>query len=209
MGTGVSFLPGALYGITRGNWLEALLAGIALTTISAAATMLVQYTAVFTDLERMYRWTLGGFTDMTSNEWPTLVTAVVCIVPTSIYLISRSHALNALAAGPIVAASLGVDASKVERRNFFACAILIAVAVGISGPIGFVGLLVPHLCRRLFSRDARSVLVMSGLCGAILLIVCDTIARILLAPDQLPVGVLTALLGAPLFLVLLRKKPNV
>ena len=115
--------------------------------------------------------------------------------------------LNILARGPQQAAALGVAVRRIEWLLHLAAALLAATAVTVAGSIGFVGLIVPHLLRLIIGNDQRVLLPASALAGGILLVLADTLARTLIAPEQLPVGVITALLGVPAFLYLLHRSP--
>jgi iron complex transport system permease protein len=114
--------------------------------------------------------------------------------------------LNALALGEEMAAHLGIEPRHLRRILLIAVTALTAVAVAFSGTIGFVGLIVPHILRLIVGPDHRMLLPASALGGAILLTLCDTLARTVLAPAELPIGIITALLGAPFFLFLLRRR---
>lgn len=109
-----------------------------------------------------------------------------------------------MALGDEQAIALGIDANRVKLIIFISSSLMIAGIVSFVGLIGFVGLIVPHIIRLLFGSDNRLLLPLSGFGGAIFLVVCDTISRIAIAPSELPIGVITALIGAPLFLYLLR-----
>ena len=117
-----------------------------------------------------------------------------------------AFALNLVAQGDETAAHLGVDVPRVRRWVFAGTALMIGASVAVSGLIGFVGLIVPHLLRLAFGSDHRLLVPASALGGAVFLVVADTLARVVLAPTELPVGALTALVGGPLFLVLLRRE---
>ena len=114
-----------------------------------------------------------------------------------------SKALNALLLGESEARHLGIDVQKVKRRLIILTTLGVGVSVAIAGMIGFVGLVVPHIVRLLIGPDHRSLLPVSALAGGILLVIADTVARVIISPTELPTGILTALLGAPLFILLL------
>ncbi len=124
----------------------------------------------------------------------------------AIVMYRDGKALNLLVMGEETALQLGIDVEKTKKRLFFAASLLTAVAVSASGIIGFVGLLVPHMMRLTFGADHRILLPAAALFGASFLAGADTIARMAMAPAELPVGVITALCGAPFFIYLLRKK---
>jgi len=182
-----------------------LLAGITLTMFCSAASMLVSYSADFIEIWRMVDWLMGGFTDV---GWPKLQLAVVPIAVGLAVLIGASRALNALAGGVEAAASVGVAVGRTQTLVFGVASLLVGACIAMAGPIGFVGLMVPHAVRALIGPDHRIVIPASILIGGAFLVACDAIARLALGPyNPLPVGVVTALLGAPFFLgLLLRHK---
>ncbi len=120
------------------------------------------------------------------------------------------HALNAIALGEAEAFHMGIDVEKVKRGIVLFCALAVGVSVSLSGIIGFVGLVVPHLIRTTFQADHRLVMPASLLGGPLLLLLADLVSRIVVAPSELPIGVVTALVGAPVFIFLLirAKKKN-
>ena len=115
--------------------------------------------------------------------------------------------LNLLSLGADSAESRGLDVKKAQRAAFFSASLATGAAVSVGGPIGFVGIIIPHLVRLLVGPDHRLVLPASALFGAAFLVGCDVVARTILAPVELPVGIITALIGGPFFLWLLIKKP--
>ncbi|MCB9559664.1 MAG: iron ABC transporter permease [Kofleriaceae bacterium] len=177
-----------------------LLAGVTVAMLCAAASMLVQYTAEFAEVSRMVRWMMGGFEVV---RYGTLLRAGVAIGIGLLILLSLARDLNALAAGAEAAASVGVSVGRAQSLVFIAASLLVGASIAIGGPIGFVGLMVPHALRALVGPDHRVLLPASMLAGGALLVLCDTFARLAIAPAQLPVGIVTALLGAPFFLMIL------
>ena len=181
-----------------------LLAGVTLALVCSAASMLIQYTATFTESYRILRWMMGGL------DWippADLGRAALVVAVGLVLLLARARDLNALAAGPDAAASVGVDAPRAMRVAYAAAALVVGAVVAVAGPIGFVGLVVPHALRALVGPDHRALMPVSILGGAAFVVVCDTLGRVVLAPAQLPVGVVTALLGGPFFLgMLVREK---
>lgn len=147
-------------------------------------------------------WTMGSFA---SASWfdVALVAPVVLVGVGGV--IGHSKDLNLLLAGSETAQSLGVEVEKVKRRLLFFTTLMVAFAVSTCGVIGFVGLTVPHCVRLLFGPDNRKVVPYSIFVGALFMLLCDTLARTVLQPSELPVGSLTALVGAPLFIYLLYK----
>ncbi len=177
-----------------------LLAGVTIAMLCSSASMLVQYTAEFADVSRMVRWMMGGFDVV---RYATLARAAVAIGAGLVILLWLARDLNALAAGPEAAASVGVSVGRAQTLVFVAASLLVGAGIAVAGPIGFIGLIVPHALRAVVGPDHRVLLPASILVGGALLVVCDTFARLAIAPAQLPVGIVTALLGAPFFLLVL------
>lgn len=182
-----------------------LLAGIA---VSAFLTALVSLFIYFSG-ERLHQivfWMMGGLSGAKWNYLRIMIPYVLVGFGV-IYFFARE--LNALLLGEETAAYLGIEVEKLKKVFLAAASLLVAAAVSTSGIIGFVGLVVPHMVRLVAGPDHRFLLPVSALCGAILLIGADTLARTVLAPAELPVGIITALLGAPFFLYLLRKRRKI
>ena len=174
-----------------------ILAGVTVSMFASAAALVVQYSADFVDVSRMVRWMMGGL------EWTPYATLVRTAPPIALglgVLVWLGRDLNGLAAGPEAAASIGVDVGRTQTLAFGAASLLVGASIAIAGPVGFVGLIVPHALRAVIGPDHRALVPASILIGAATLVVCDTLARIFY---ELPVGVVTALLGGPFFLVLL------
>jgi len=126
----------------------------------------------------------------------------------AVVLVAESRSLNLMVLGEEAAEHLGVDLGKTRRRVFVASSLLVGAVVSLSGVITFVGLIVPHLLRRLLGSDNRLLVPASLLGGAAFLVLCDAFARRVLAPSELPVGAITALVGGPFFIYLLRRVPR-
>ncbi|NMA67773.1 MAG: iron chelate uptake ABC transporter family permease subunit, partial [Clostridiaceae bacterium] len=179
-----------------------LLAGIALSAFLSALVSLLTY---FADdrLHQVVFWIMGGLSGATwlkvNIMLPYALLGFGCV-----YFFYRE--LNAMLFGEETARHLGIDTEKVKKILLAGSSLMVAAAVSTSGIIGFVGLVVPHFIRLLIGPDHRHLLPASALLGAALLIVTDTLARTIIAPRELPVGIITALLGAPLFIYLLKKR---
>jgi iron complex transport system permease protein len=187
--------------LTPGSVSGLLLTGLALNAVAMAVVGLCTYLATDEQLRSLSFWTLGS---LAGGSWP--VVAVLGGALAVAYAASRriAQALNALALGEAVAAQVGVDVPRLRTQLIVVVAVLAALAVAWCGLIGFIGLMAPHLVRAAAGADQRAVLPLSMLCGALLLLVADTVARTLVVPAELPVGILTALLGGPAFLLVLR-----
>jgi iron complex transport system permease protein len=180
-----------------------LLAGVTLNSFFSALILFAQYLADFAEVYRAARWLMGDL-DVASfvpvlAVAPLMVVAFVCFA-----LLSSS--LNLLSVGADTAIARGVDVATTQRLAFISASLATGAAVSLSGPIGFVGIVVPHLVRLITGVDHRIVLPASALFGAAFLVVCDLIARTVLAPVEVPIGVITAMLGGPFFLWLLVRK---
>jgi iron complex transport system permease protein len=177
-----------------------VLAGVTISAWCSATSLIVQYTSDFAEVSRMLRWMMGAFdtAQIADLGWLAIPVGAGLMV-----LMAHARALDALAAGPEVAASLGVAVARTERVVFATASLLVGVAIMIAGPIGFVGLIVPHVMRAWIGPDHRALLPASVLGGAVLLALCDTVARVVIAPAQLPTGAVTAMLGGPFFVAIL------
>ena len=177
-----------------------ILIGVALNSLFAAGLMFLQYLADESQLTAIVYWTFG---DTARAQWNSLLLMALCVLPISAYFISRSWHYNALVFGEETALGLGVPVQRLRVWTMFFSSLLAAVLVSLLGVIGFVGLVVPHLSRLIIGSDNRFLLPFSFLFGGVLLLVADTSARLLLAPRMLPVSILTAFIGVPIFLSLL------
>lgn len=177
-----------------------LLAGIAVSALAGAVSGLLSYYADNEMLRQISIWQMGNLS--TANWQRVLVLAVVAILVLSLFP-RESKSLNALLLGESEARHLGIDVQQVKRKLILLTTLGIGTAVAIGGMIGFVGLIVPHIVRLLIGPDHRWLLPASALAGGVLLLLADTIARIIIAPTELPTGILTAILGAPFFIMLL------
>lgn len=175
-----------------------LLTGVVIAAGWGAATALLLALSPDAQLRGMVFWLLG---DLSTSGMPYLAVAALAIGLALV--LPRAPALNVLAQGDLTAQALGVPVPRMRRLLYFVASGCAAMAVATAGTIGFVGLLAPHLARLVLGNDQRILLPGSALAGGALLTVADTVARTVIAPTQLPVGAVTALLGVPLFLYLL------
>ena len=180
-----------------------LLCGVALSSLLSALMSLVTVLSPSASLAlQLSFWLLGG---LSNADWTQNALLLLSLVLGLAILMSSARDLNAAQLGDEEAIALGVDAAKLHRKLLLAASLMSATAVASAGLIGFVGLLAPHAMRQLLGRDARVLVPASALGGAILLGSCDFLARSVRPPTEIPVGILTALLGVPLFLWLVRK----
>ncbi|QHT61072.1 iron ABC transporter permease [Paenibacillus lycopersici] len=180
-----------------------LLSGIAVSMIMSAATNFIVAMAPREEGIRsaMY-WMMGG---LTAAKWDYLTIPALVVVLGTVLLLFQYRALNALLMGEEAAVTLGVDILAFRKYLVIIAALLTGTIVSVSGSIGFVGLMIPHIARLLVGSDHRRVLPVSLLLGAIFIVWSDVLARLLLAPEELPIGIVTALCGGPFFIWLLRR----
>lgn len=179
-----------------------LLGGVAIGAFAAAITTAIVSLADASELRNAFLWLWGG---LSSASWDAvLVIVLYAPIPIAV-LLAASRPLDLLALGEEPAGYLGADVDAVKRRVYLAASLLTAAAVAVSGVIGFVGLVVPHLARLTWGHRHRALLPAAFVGGGALLVVADTLARTVVAPRELPVGVVTALIGVPVFTVLLRR----
>ena len=179
-----------------------LLAGVTVNFFFAALVMLIHYLSDFTQSFRIVRWLMGGL-DITSYK--TLISISPMIFIGFGVLMAFSRDLNVISTGIQSAISRGVEVVKVQKIGFIMASLLTGAVVALSGPIGFVGLIVPHIVRLIVGPDLRILLPASMFFGASFLIMCDTLARTIIAPTEIPVGIITAMLGGPFFVWLLKR----
>ena len=179
-----------------------ILAGVAISSFFASATMLLQYFASDIEVAAAVFWTFG---DLRKAQWPQLAIMTVAMLPAAIYLHWRGWHFNAMIWGDDTAKSLGIDVSSLRLTALFLAALVASVTTAFMGIIGFVGLIAPHVVRMIIGQDHRFLFPYSALAAGLLLLVSDLLARTVAAPIVLPVGILTSFAGAPLFLYLLVK----
>jgi len=200
VGVGLAYALGTVAARHGGGTATLLLAGVAVTAFLTAAQTLAQQ-AHSEDLRQVYSWILGN---LGTAQWDTLGDVLPYAAVAVALLLGCGRSLDVLAVGDEEASTLGVRPERVRLVVLLAASLATASAVAVSGLIGFVGLVVPHVVRRLAGTSYRSVLPISLLGGAAFMILCDLVSRTVLAPSELPVGVVTAFVGAPFFAALLR-----
>lgn len=177
-----------------------LLAGIAINAIAMAGVGLLIFVATDEQLRTLTFWNLGS---LAAGTWRALAPVMPLVLGAIVLAIALAPALNALALGEARAGHLGVDVDRVKRRAIVLAALATGSLVALTGTIGFVGLVAPHLVRLACGPDHRVVLPGAALLGALLVVLADALARTIVAPAELPLGIVTALAGGPFFLVLL------
>lgn len=180
-----------------------LLAGVTMNSFFSAIITFVQYLIDFADWYRTARWLLGNL-DVSSFR-PILAATPLLVLSFGMFAL-LPRALNLLTLGDDIASARGVEVVRVQRIAFISSSLATGAAVSLAGPIGFIGIVVPHLVRLLVGSDHRIVLPAAALFGASFLVVCDLIARTIMSPIELPVGIVTAMIGGPFFLWLLVRK---
>ncbi len=196
-----------VFGLARGDgsWTQTrlLLTGVIVAAGCGAAVALILSVAPENKLRGMLFWLMGDLSHAAS-PWPALAMLALGILAA----LPFSRDLNLLARGDLTARSLGVPVARLRGGVYVLAALATAAAVTTTGSVGFVGLIVPHLVRLAIGNDQRVLLPAAALAGGALLTLADTLARTVVAPQQLPVGVLTALIGVPVFLYLLTRSPR-
>jgi iron complex transport system permease protein len=180
-----------------------LLAGVTLSSLLAALSAFVRYLADFTETLRTVRWLMGS---LDVGAFAPIAVAAVPLTAAVAGFATLPRVLDLVSMGVESAAARGVDIARAERVALVSASLATGAAVALAGPVGFVGIVVPHLVRLIVGADHRIVLPASALFGASFLIGCDLVARVAFAPTELPVGVVTALIGGPFFLWLLFRR---
>jgi len=182
-----------------------ILAGVAISAFFGSATMLLQYFASDIEIASAVFWTFG---DLKKAQWPQLAVIAITLLPTAAYFLWRGWHFNAMVWGDDTAKSLGIGVHSLRLTTLVLAALAASVTTAFMGIIGFVGLIAPHIVRMVIGQDHRYLLPYSALAAGLLLLVSDLLARTVMAPIVLPVGILTSFAGAPLFLYLLAKHRN-
>ncbi|MFN2350789.1 MAG: FecCD family ABC transporter permease [Kiritimatiellia bacterium] len=193
-----------VYGLTRMrrgfSTATLLLAGVAVSFFFSSLILFIQYASGMAHSFRIIRWMMGS---IEVTGYRPLLSLLPFLLAGALILATLYRELNLLTLGDELAAARGVDVNRAKQLVFTAASLLVGGVVAICGPIGFVGMMAPHVCRLLLGSDHRSLLPAAILGGGIFLVLCDTLARTLMAPLEIPVGVITALLGGPFFIWLL------
>ena len=193
-----------VYGISRLNYSFStetlLLTGVATSFFFSSLILFTQYLSDINESFRITRWLMGG---LSISGYQQLLQLLPVVTLSAGIIIWLSRELNLLMAGDDIAISRGVAVKRVRYLMFFTTSMCVGAIVALCGPIGFVGMMVPHICRLIIGTDHRWLIPASLVFGGGFLILCDTLARIIIAPAELPVGVITTLLGGPFFLWLL------
>ncbi|MGC4029972.1 MAG: iron ABC transporter permease [Steroidobacteraceae bacterium] len=194
----------AFIGQGGGNTVKLLLAGMAITAVFGAFTSFVIYIAPDSEgIRSITFWLMGG---LTAASWRFLPIPTVCVIAGLVLFLTQLRALNALLLGDEAALTLGVNVTLLRKCYLLVVSLITGALVAVSGTIGFVGLIIPHIVRMIVGVDHRKVVLLSALLGAIFLVLCDILAKTLLARGEMPIGIITAMLGGPFFIWLLLTK---
>lgn len=210
--TGFSAFTGALlammlvYRIStsagKTNVVMMLLSGVAITSIGFSVTGFLIYLSKDEQLRDLTFWNMGS---LAAATWTKNIVLAVVMVVSYFVLLPKGKALNAMMLGERDAQHLGINVERLKKQIVIIASLMVGTCVAFSGTIGFVGLIVPYILRLLFKSDYTFILPLSAVLGSILLLIADTISRSIVAPSELPIGILTSLIGGPIFIAILIK----
>lgn len=184
------------------NVIVMLLAGVAISALAFAITGFLIYLSDDEQLRDLTFWNLGS---LAAADWTKNGILLVVIAIAYAFLINKGKALNALMLGEKDAEHLGIPIERLKKQIVLFTALMVGVSVAFSGTIGFVGLIVPYILRLIFRSNYHIILPLSAVLGSVLLLTADTVSRTLVAPSEIPIGILTALMGAPIFIIILMR----
>ena len=209
-GVSVSAFAGAIlsillvYGLSRSrrgsSTTTMLLAGVAISFFFSSIILFTQYMSDLTNSFRIIRWLMGRLEGV---GYDSVLNMAPFVVSGSAIILYMTHELNLVTTGEELATSRGVDVSRARRLLFFATSLMVGSVVAVCGPIGFIGMMAPHICRLIIGGNHRYLTPATLLFGGVFLTLCDMLARTLIAPAEMPVGIITAVLGGPFFIWLL------
>lgn len=182
------------------NVIVMLLSGVAITSLGFAVTGFLIYLSKDEQLRDLTFWNLGSLGGAT---WVKNAVLAIVIGTSYLFLINKGKALNAMMLGETDAQHLGIPVEKIKRQIIVLTALMVGTSVAFAGTIGFVGLIVPYILRLIFKSNYHIILPMAAIAGSILLLTADTISRTLAPPSEIPIGILTAFMGAPIFITIL------
>ncbi len=182
-----------------------LLAGVAINFFFSSFILFIQFMSDFTHSFRIMRWLMGGFEVIGYTD---IYNILPFILVGTLIIVLLSTELNLLTLGEDLAISRGVNVNRIKTILFIATSLMVGGIISVVGPIGFVGMMIPHISRLIIGQDHRYLVVLNIIFGGSFLVLCDTLSRILIAPAEIPVGVITALLGGPFFIWLLITNSN-
>ncbi|CAD7796950.1 Hemin transport system permease protein HmuU [Chryseobacterium aquaeductus] len=210
--TGISAFLGALlammlvYRIStssgKTNVVMMLLSGVAITSIGFSITGFLIYISKDEQLRDLTFWNMGS---LAAATWTKNIVLVIVMIISYFILLPKGKALNAMMLGERDAQHLGINVERLKKQIIIITSLMVGTCVAFSGTIGFVGLIVPYILRLLFKSNYTFILPLSAILGSILLLIADTISRSIVAPSELPIGILTSLIGGPIFIAILIK----
>lgn len=184
------------------NIVMMLLTGVAITAIGFSITGFLIYISKDEQLRDLTFWNLGS---LAAATWTKNIVLAAVLIISYIILLPKGKALNAMMLGEKDAQHLGINVERLKKQIIIITALMVGSSVAFSGTIGFIGLIVPYILRLLFKSNYTFILPLSAVCGSILLLTADTFSRSIVAPSELPIGILTALMGGPIFIAILVK----
>jgi iron complex transport system permease protein len=184
------------------NVVMMLLSGVAITSIGFSITGFLIYISKDDQLRDLTFWNMGS---LAAATWTKNIVLAVVILISYIVLLPKGKALNAMMLGEKDAQHLGINVERLKKQIVVITALMVGTCVAFSGTIGFVGLIVPYILRLLFKSNYTYILPLSAVCGSVLLLIADTFSRSIVAPSELPIGILTSLIGGPIFIAILIK----
>lgn len=184
------------------NVVMMLLSGVAITSIGFSITGFLIYISKDDQLRDLTFWNMGS---LAAATWTKNIILTVVLIISYIILVPQGKALNAMMLGEKDAEHLGINVEKLKKQIVIITSLMVGTCVAFSGTIGFVGLIVPYILRLLFKSNYTFILPLSTICGSILLLIADTFSRSIVAPSELPIGILTSLIGGPIFIAILLK----
>lgn len=184
------------------NVVMMLLSGVAITSIGFSVTGFLIYLSKDEQLRDLTFWNMGS---LAAATWTKNIVLAIVMVVSYLVLLPKGKALNAMMLGERDAQHLGINVEKLKKQIVIIASLMVGTCVAFSGTIGFVGLIVPYILRLLFKSDYTFILPLSAVLGSILLLIADTISRSIVAPSELPIGILTSLIGGPIFIAILIK----
>lgn len=187
------------------NVVMMLLSGVAITSIGFSFVGFLIYISKDEQLRDLTFWNLGSLAGAT---WTRNIILSIVLLFSYIIILPKGKALNAMLLGEKDAQHLGINVETLKKQIVLITSLMIGTCVAFSGTIGFVGLIVPYILRLLFRSDYHFILPLSAICGSVLLLLADTISRTIVAPSELPIGILTSLIGGPIFIAILIKYKN-
>ena len=179
-----------------------LLSGVAISALVGACTGMLTYISSEEELRNLTFWTLGS---LASANWTTVIITFIITLSCSVILLKKGKVLNALQLGEVDAQHIGFDVQKTKRQIILTTSLIVGTSVAFTGTIGFIGLIVPYILRLIYKSNFVILLPLSMLLGSVILITADTLARVIVSPSELPIGIITAIMGAPVFIALLIK----